>query len=556
MRQSSTTHQTRTKTALALSLLLLVGCRLPSSLPSANSTLTVEDHSSLHQIDGISPEQLSLPSDVAPPDSEPIPDRRWRPSSNAQRVLPIEMPLEEARLSALSGNLDLRVVRVTPTIAAQAVTAEQGAFEKTFNQGVSWRRVDDPSSPPDESLGNWSSSFNIPLTSGGNLQFDYDFDRSESHDAKNDRSGLSGLGLGLKQPLLRGFGYDVNTSGIRIASYRLGSVSADSKLRAIRVAADVERSYWRLWSSYKLLDIAKQQKELAVKQVEIAKLIVKAERLPAVEITRAEAGSLSRDNAVIVAETELGIASRELKKIMQKPDLPVSSTALIQPTTRPVQAALKFDRSSVTQMAINNRVELLQLRLDTFSNWVRQQVARNSRLPRLDLIAQIHGLGLDQDFGGSLDDLFDGRHGDGSVGLNLQVPLSGNISATARLRQAEVEQWLLQLRQQQQTVEIEQQVLNAIDRVEQGWKRVAVNALATVAAEQTYEAEAKLNQAGERTSTEVFLVLSNLANAQANEILAIRDFQIAKVDLAEATGTVLGFARIQWDPSEGMTGHE
>ncbi len=554
MCHTATTPITLARSVLVLSVVVsFAGCRLPADLPNPCNTLNSEVLSSLQQIDGITPEHLAPQSNIPPEPESPAPDGSTDANADLEKV---ELGLEEARLSALSSNLDLRVVLVAPTIAAYGVTAEQGAFEKTFNQGASWRRVDDPSSPPDESLSNSFSSVNIPLTSGGNLEFGYDFDRSESHDGTHDRSGLSGAGVALKQPLLRGFGYDVNTAAIRIASFQLGSVSAESKLRAIKIAAEVERSYWRLWASYKLLEIARQQKELAVKQVEIATLIVKAERLPAIEITRAEAGSLSRDNAVILAETDVRVACRELKKIMQKPELPVSSSTLIQPLTQPAQSALKFDRPSVTQMAINNRMELLQLRLEIFSNWIRQQVARNSRMPRLDLFARIKGLGLDQDFGGSLEDLFDGRHGDGLIGLNLQVPLSGNISATARLRQAEVEQWLLQIRQQQQTVEIEQQVLNAIDLVEQGWRRVAVNALSTVAARQTYEGEAKLNQAGERTSVDVFLVLSNLANAQANEVLAIRDFQIAKVDLAEATGTVLGFARIQWDPADGMTSRE
>lgn len=539
-------------TAMCLSVLVsFTGCRLPSNLPSTASTLHAEDQSQLQQIDGF--DAGFMPPRI-PDEAEPSAILGMK-DSNAD-LGKVGIGLEDARLSALSSNLDLRVVRVIPTIAAQGVSAEEGVFEKTFSQGASWRRVDDPSSPPDESLGKLSSTVNVPLTTGGALEVGADFDHSEAHDAKNEHSGLSGVGLSLKQPLLRGFGYDINTAGIRLASYRLGTASAESKLRAIRVAAEVERSYWRLWSAYKLLEIAKQQKDFAVKQVEFAKVIVKAERLPAIEITRAEAGSLARDNAVILAETDIRIAGRELKKIMQKPDLPVTSSTLIEPLTQPQQAALKFDRPSVTQMAINNRMELFQLRLDIFSNWIRQEVARNSRLPRLDLLAQIQGLGLDQDFGGSVDHLFDGRHGDGSIGLNLQVPLSGNITATARLRQAEAEHLVLQIRQQQQTVEIEQQVLNAIDRVEQGWGRVAVNGLATDAARRTYEAEAKLNQAGERTSTEVFLVLSNLATAQANEILAIRDFQIAKVDLAEATGTILGFARIQWDAVEGIHSNE
>ena len=41
----------------------------------------------------------------------------------------------------------------------------------------------------------------------------------------------------------------------------------------------------------------------------------------------------------------------------------------------------------------------------------------------------------------------------------------------------------------------------------------------------------------------------NFANAQSSEIGALADYQISQVDLAYATGTILGADKVQWAPA-------
>ena len=41
---------------------------------------------------------------------------------------------------------------------------------------------------------------------------------------------------------------------------------------------------------------------------------------------------------------------------------------------------------------------------------------------------------------------------------------------------------------------------------------------------------------------------TRFAEAQSGEILALAEYQIAQVDLAFATGTLLGAAKIRWEP--------
>ena len=63
-------------------------------------------------------------------------------------------------------------------------------------------------------------------------------------------------------------------------------------------------------------------------------------------------------------------------------------------------------------------------------------------------------------------------------------------------------------------------------------------------------AEQRQFELGLRTSTEVLEANAALANARSSEIRALTEYQIAQVDLAVATGTLLGAARVRWQSTE------
>ncbi len=95
---------------------------------------------------------------------------------------------------------------------------------------------------------------------------------------------------------------------------------------------------------------------------------------------------------------------------------------------------------------------------------------------------------------------------------------------------------------------IEAEVLDAIDNVESSWQRILAGQQNSVLAGRLYEAEKRQFELGSRTSTEVLDAQAKLADAQSAEIRALTDYKIAMVELAQATGTLLGAANIEWEP--------
>ena len=133
------------------------------------------------------------------------------------------------------------------------------------------------------------------------------------------------------------------------------------------------------------------------------------------------------------------------------------------------------------------------------------------------------------------------------MGLQLLVPL-GNEAAKSRLLQAfyQRRQWLATHENRQTAIELE--VLNALDQLEANWQRILASRQSSILAGRLFEAEKRQFELGLGTSTDVLDAQTTFADAQSSEISALAEYQIALVDLSYATGTLLGAAKVQWQP--------
>jgi outer membrane protein TolC len=96
--------------------------------------------------------------------------------------------------------------------------------------------------------------------------------------------------------------------------------------------------------------------------------------------------------------------------------------------------------------------------------------------------------------------------------------------------------------------QIKNDVLYQIDYIETCWQRIIARKLTTIYREQEYKAEKRSYELGMSTSRDVLLAQSYLTDARSDEINALTQYQSALVDLAKATGTMLGRAKVNWEP--------
>jgi outer membrane protein TolC len=141
---------------------------------------------------------------------------------------------------------------------------------------------------------------------------------------------------------------------------------------------------------------------------------------------------------------------------------------------------------------------------------------------------------------------------DHRLGVNLEVPI-GNAAAKSRLRESMLARLQTLATVEQRELAIRQEVLNAIDQLEANWQRILAARQRVIAEARVLEVEIRQFEQGLRTSTEVIDQQTRLASAKLSEVAAVSDYQIAQVDIAFATGTVLGASRIAWAPTGPST---
>jgi outer membrane protein TolC len=141
----------------------------------------------------------------------------------------------------------------------------------------------------------------------------------------------------------------------------------------------------------------------------------------------------------------------------------------------------------------------------------------------------------------------DRNYTDRIAGLNVVVPL-GNEAAKSRVLQAFYQRRQRLVSKENRRTLIEKEVLAAADQMETNWQSILASRQNAILAGRLYEAEKRQFELGLRTSTDVLDAQAKFANAQSTEIKSLTEYQIAQVDLAYATGTLLGAAKVCWEP--------
>ena len=468
----------------------------------------------------------------------------------------LELSLEQCRAMALENNLEIKATLINPTIATERLNAEEAKFESSFYANLTYNKTDNPSvgfsdqiTGTKSNFGNTNLGVQVPLRTGGTVTFDATDTR-----VKTDAIGTefnpyfaSDLSASISHPLLRNAGRWINTHSIRIVAYERQITDARTRLDVITVLAALDRVYWRLYAARRELEVRRQQYDLAQLQLEQVRRLVDVGEQAQVEVIRAEARVAAQLEAINNDENNLRDRERDLKRVMNSPGLDMQTPTVVAPITEPDPVRYELEPARLVATALDGRMELLEFQLRLLQDASTIGFQRNQTLPLASLgyTYNVTGLGASRD--NSWDLLFNNDFVDHRLGLQVVVPL-GNEAAKGRLRQAIYEHRQRLATEASRKASIELEVLNAMDQVEANWQRILAARQNSIVSARVHEAEKRQFEQGMRTSTEVLDAQTKFADAQSAEIRALAEYQIALVDLAYATGTLLGAARIHWEP--------
>ena len=475
------------------------------------------------------------------------------------------MALSDAVLKALQRNLDITISRKTRDIRLTDIIFEQAKFDPTLDLSGRYDSFKDPQNAPlfalatpgtlgdpqvfDKEQSAWSLGITQKLITGGdyNLSFDtgWSYVDSENQNLFNP-SHESNLTLSLSQPLLRGFGQEVNETQIRIAQNNAKVEDHIFFDRVLTVIATVEQAYWELVFAIEGLKVA----QIALKAAEELEATNQAKAdagiMTIVDVLQAKSAVASRQELVIIAEKAIHDQEDELRRLLNPSEEELRRQVRVIPIDKPDQTLAAISLQEAIDIAMERRPDVLQAVNNIETSKLNTRFAQNQLLPSLTLEGTGGLIGLGKDVGDMLDRGSSGDFYNYGVGLVLSYPL-GNRSAWSQYNRRKLEAVNATASLQRARQQVIINVKEAVRRVQTDFKRIETTRSARILKERQLNAEKERLSVGLSTTRFVLDFQRDLAIAQRNDLRAIVDYNNALSNLARQKGTTLEGYGIELD---------
>ncbi len=451
----------------------------------------------------------------------------------AGRPAILRLTLQQAIQLAIEENLAIKVEAFGPSIARTRTTEELGRFDPELRGGFEQGMTRNASGAERR-----FSSFELGI--GGLTPLGTSYNVGLRTDADDYRFFQSGLSLGITQPLLRGFGTDVNLAGLRIARVNQEGSEWAFRQQVIQVVTRTMVTYNALYSAQRQLEAAKRSRD-AARQLE-ADEVRRAEigvRI-GLDVISARAEASAREEAVLLAQSQINDQERFLKQLITTETTAILNTHLeIAPPPTPMVG--EVDLEAGLRDALKLRPDFQQAILELTIRKINIVTARNETLPRVDLTASLNLLGISRsDFHSSMN-LFDAASSapeSWGAGLIFRLPIP-NRAARGRHERTQLlqAQALVELHRMEQGIIVE--VANAAGHIETAQQRVRTTREALRLAKESLAAGNERLKAGTATAFEVLELQRKETEAEASLIKAEGDYRNAISEYDLRTGTTL-----------------
>jgi outer membrane protein len=501
--------------------------------------------------------------------------------SAAQDTGSVSLSLSEASLRALAHNSNLLIERENLSQSDFAITRAHGAYDLGWNADVLYRDHTDPvnsifSGAPDGLLApkmtgvDASTSFSQLLPTGGSVSLFTDWGRGTTNNVFTILSPAytTGVGVSLRQPILRGLSIDPAREAIRIASAQRGQSEARLRRTVSDILTQVDAAYWNLVAARRDVVSIGSAVGLADQQLSETKSRVEAGVLGETDIAQPEAERERRRGNLALARQRVTETENTLKRLMLGDSNDPTWSQEIVPADEPEMTLEHPQLSQALAAGQEKRPEIAEAKAQRTVSEVEVEARKSDVLPRLDLVAAYARRGLAgtanpdaENFNGgpivvpsallggtgrSYGTIGENHFPDASIGVSFSVPIGNRVAranlaiARSQLQQANV--GITATRQQ-----VEAEVRNATAGLETARTRIEAARSARAAAETQLYAEQERFQVGLSTNFLVLTRQNDLTVARVTETNALTDYRKAATELARATGTLLEHRQITLD---------
>lgn len=473
---------------------------------------------------------------------------------------PMGLPLglSEAVQQAVAANLDINVARLVPVIRQQQVIEAKSLYDPTAYGEFTFRSIDQPT--PGSSVGGIATGSTAQnrltqeaevgltrrLETGGEITLSTGINRIDDSSPNTSYSPnpatTSNINLVLQHPLLRNAGLQVNRARITLAENARDRDVLALQRQILTTVADVETAYWQLLLAWRTVGVRQRILDLTL---QTQRELEGRSRVDVSPLQLAQVASFveARTSDLIDARRTLRDAGDQLKLLINSDRLPLAGEVLPQPADLPVEQPSELSLSDAITLGLSRRPEMGEAWLTIQDAATRVDVAKNQRLPTLNLQAQAQIYALDGTVDGSYGGLDDSEYADYLVGLRLEMPL-GNRLAEAGYQRERLTRQAQTLNYRQTARQVVMTVKQTMRAMRSASQRIAAARAARIATQRNLRTLQEREKTGEALTPEFLLDLKlstqqRLAEAELRESAAIIELNITRARFAASIGTLL-----------------
>jgi len=433
----------------------------------------------------------------------------------APTATPAALELRECVLRALQKNFDIKIQNFTTQNARESLIIADADFSPLFTASATRSGDKNYVSLLKSDQTDTRAAVSQKITTGATLSLSSLLTRTGTNPLYSTPNPAynSDLTLAISQPLLKGWGPGVSKAAIERARIGVDKAGLDFKSQVLQVVYDVEAAYCNLCYAREQLKTKQHTLSLANTLYDESKARWQSGVATELDVLQAEVGVSNARLGLLQASQAVKDREDALLTLIGQFELgsPVGSVQF--PEDLPANPS--FDGSY--KLARENQPGLLSAYSLQKQYEIDTRVAKNGRLPSLNLDAAYGYNTKERSLRDSIDELPGSEGRSWQVGLSLNVPW-GLKAERARYRSALNNSSQNQTRISKLEQNLMADVRNAVRTVLTNEESVVIATKAFELSNRKYELEKARFSAGTSTARRVLEAQDDLENARSNEL--------------------------------------
>lgn len=509
--------------------------------------------------DGNTPSPAASSEELAPDSAS---GRRLRlqevTDEDIRKIVRVGKPLalREAVPMALRENLGIAVVRTDKAIVEETPEIQDAAFDPEFSFSSVYENTGNPYWEGQRNKGTSSQSWanraelSKRFSSGAEAALYGSFNRNYNTIAGASPASGSAFGLELTQPLMSGFGEEVNLAPLVKARKNVAQSALNLRKETLDLIYDAEVAYWNLSASYALVGArlsSVRYAELLLGQAKERRALKDATKE---DVLQAEADLASRRVNLVAARQAVEDRDDALRKLLGEYGETLEGTYEVAKLSANVpEETLAFAEwiAQVREFDIDAQIQELEREKAELD----YRVAEDADRPSLDLVVGAEVSGSESSPAKSVSGIVDRTGYDLSAGIQFSMPI-GFRRSKAELRQAALKRGNARLALAQ-AVQIAMFEARAAWRAaESARERLDSAKLALKMQQEAYEGQVARYGVGRATMTDVLSAQDALDTARLDLIQAALDVATSRAKILRLDGRILQKNGFSWSETDSI----